>query len=229
MSVVLYDLVGVDDRRFSPHCWRSRMALAHKGLDVEAKPTLFTEIPSICDGQQKTVPVIEDNGKVIAEGWEIANYLEQTYADKPSLFGGEAGQGLNLFVTNWANTVLHANLIGFVLLDIHDHLQPEDKAYFRQVREKRFGKTLEEVQAGREDRLDDFQRSLNPIRQTVKAQAFLAGEQPQYADFAVFGAFQWVRVISPFKLLKDDDPIATWFERCLDLYDGLGRSAKGYD
>ena len=36
MGRKLYDLVGEDPAcRFSPFCWRSRLALAHKGLDVE--------------------------------------------------------------------------------------------------------------------------------------------------------------------------------------------------
>ena len=36
LAVTLYDLAGAEaDRRFSPFCWRTKMALAHKGLDVE--------------------------------------------------------------------------------------------------------------------------------------------------------------------------------------------------
>ena len=32
----MHDLAGADPAvRFSPYCWRVRMALAHKGLDVE--------------------------------------------------------------------------------------------------------------------------------------------------------------------------------------------------
>ena len=32
----LYELAGADrELRFSPHCWKTRMALAHKGLNVE--------------------------------------------------------------------------------------------------------------------------------------------------------------------------------------------------
>ena len=40
---ILYDLAGAqDDRRFSPYCWRTRMALAHKGLSVDTVPWRFT-------------------------------------------------------------------------------------------------------------------------------------------------------------------------------------------
>ena len=35
----LYELAGADEnRRFRPYCWRVRMALAHKGLEVESLP-----------------------------------------------------------------------------------------------------------------------------------------------------------------------------------------------
>ena len=38
MAITLYDLAGAEtDRRFSPFCWRTRMALAHKGLAFEAR------------------------------------------------------------------------------------------------------------------------------------------------------------------------------------------------
>lgn len=228
MSVVLYDLCGADDRRFSPYCWRTRMALAHKGLDVEARPTRFTEIPSICDGTRKTLPTIEDGGHVVTDSWEIAGYLEEAYPDRPSLFGGDAVRGTTVFVQNWANTVLHPGLIGLVLQDIWQNLSEPDRAYFRESREKRFGRTLEEVQEGRESRIEAFRSSLTPLRATLAAQPFIGGDAPTYADYIVFGAFQWVRVMSPFRVLADDDPIGAWFGRCLDLHGGVARKVPAY-
>jgi hypothetical protein len=42
MAIKLYDLAGAEtDRRFSPYCWRARMALVHKGL-----PDLLAIIPN---------------------------------------------------------------------------------------------------------------------------------------------------------------------------------------
>src|SRR5436190_7008774 len=35
VTITLYDLAGAEaERRFSPFCWRTKMALAHKGLEV---------------------------------------------------------------------------------------------------------------------------------------------------------------------------------------------------
>ena len=44
MTRQLYELCGIDAARvFSPYCWRSRMALAHKRLSFESVPWRFTE------------------------------------------------------------------------------------------------------------------------------------------------------------------------------------------
>ena len=48
MAIVMYDLAGADPAlRFSPYCWRIRMALAHKGLPVETVPWRFTDKDAI--------------------------------------------------------------------------------------------------------------------------------------------------------------------------------------
>ena len=221
--IVLYELVGASGQSFSPYCWRTRMALGHKRLPYETVAPRFADIASIADGKQKTVPVIEDDGRLVADSWTIANYLEDKYAEGPSLFGGPAGHALTLFIQNWVIEVLHRGTIELVLLDIHHQLDGADKAYFRSSRERRFGRTLEEVQSGREIRVENFRKSLQPLRQVLATQPWLGGDAPLYPDYLVFGALQWPRVASRFALLADDDPVAAWFARSLSLFDGLGR------
>jgi glutathione S-transferase len=76
----LYDLAGAEpDRRFSPYCWRARMALAHKELPVTTIPWRFSDKDKIAPSGQGRVPVLVDNGRWIADSWVIANYLEDTY------------------------------------------------------------------------------------------------------------------------------------------------------
>lgn len=224
MAIILYDLVGAEDRRFSPFCWRARMALAHKGLDFEARPIRFTEIKGIADGRQSRVPVIEDGPYTVADSWSIAEYLESAYPERPSLFGAAGGRHLARFVKHWVDASLHRAIITLVIKDIHDRVAAEDKDYFRTSREERFGRTLEEVQAGREEGLAALWRVLTPLRLLLQEQPFVAGDAPLFADYIVFGALQWPRVASPFKLLADDDAVATWFDRCLDLHGGIGRA-----
>ena len=133
MAITMYDLCGAEaERRFSPFCWRAKMALAHKGLEVETVPWRFTEKDKLPTPNAGRVPVIVDDDRVVHDSTAIADYLEERYADRPSLFGGAVGRGLARFVQNWTETVLQIGLIRLVLLDIHRHLGPEDQAYFRQ-------------------------------------------------------------------------------------------------
>ena len=185
----------------------------------------YAEIASIGDGTHKTVPVIEDGGRFFGDSWTIANYLEEVYPERPSLFGGAAGRAPTLFLLNWVTEALHRGVAELVVLDIHDQLGERDKAYFRSSRERRFGRTLEEVQQGRETRVETFRKSLEPLRKTLAAQPWLSGDEPLYADYVAFGALQWPRIVSRFALLNDDDPVSQWFVRCLDLFEGLGRRA----
>ena len=230
MTITLYELAGAEpDRRFSPFCWRIRMALAHKDLPTEGLPWRFTEKETLAPTGQGRVPVIVDKGKWINDSWAIANYLEETYPERPSLFGGSGGRAATRFVQGWTDTVLHLGLIRSVILDIWQHAHEKDKAYFRKSREERFGgTTLEAMQSDREERLPAFRQSLQPLRNLLEAQPFIGGEKPLYADYVVFGAFQWVRCISPFKFIEPDDSVFAWRERMLDLFGRLARESKGY-
>ena len=229
MAITLYDLAGAEaGRRFSPFCWRARMALAHKGLEVETVPWRFTEKDRLPQPNAGRVPVIVDGGQVVHDSSTIAEYLEKHCPERPSLFGPETGQALTRFVQNWTETVLQPGLIGFVVLDIYRHIGPEDQVYFRKSREERFGKKLEEVVKDRDTRLPAFRESLTPLRRTVERQEFLAGAAPAYADYIVFGAFQWARAISDYDLLTANDPVAAWRGRMLDLFGGLARKSPAY-
>jgi glutathione S-transferase len=229
MTITLYDLAGAEaDRRFSPFCWRIKMALAHKGLEVETVPWRFTEKDKLPQPNAERVPVIVDGETVVHDSTVIADYLESRYAGRPALFGGDSGRALTRFVQNWTKTVLQPGLIGFVVLDIWRHSAPQDQPYFRRSREERFGTSLENVVADREARLPAFRESLAPLRRTVERQPFLGGETPLYADYVAFGAFQWARAISDFELLAGDDPIFTWRGRLLDAFGGFARRHPAY-
>ena len=110
-----------------------------------------------------------------------------------------------------------------------EHLAEIDAAYFRKSREARFGgKSLEEVMASRDTGVVTFRKSLEVMRQTLKKQPYLGGEAPNYADYIVFGGFQWARVVSPFTLLEADDPVYAWREKLLDAFDGMARKSPGH-
>ncbi|MBN8988256.1 MAG: glutathione S-transferase family protein [Rhizobiales bacterium] len=229
MTLKLFELVGTDPARpFSPFCWRTRMALAHKGLSAQTIPWCFTEKDAIAPHGSEKVPVLLDGDTSIVDSWTIANYLEDSYPDRPSLFGGEGGRAMGRMLNWWGDVIVIGGMFSMIVADIPAHLKPVDAAYFRQSREARFGKPLEEVVAGRDKAVEGFRKSLDPLRLTLKTQPFLGGERPNYADYIVFGPFQWARVVSPFRLLREDDPVYAWRDRLLDAFDGMARKSPGY-
>jgi glutathione S-transferase len=229
MTLHLYDLAGADlGRRFSPYCWRIRLALAHKRLPIETIPWRFTEKTEIARSGGQTVPVLVDGDRWIADSWTIANYLEDAYPDSPSLFGGAAGRRLTRHYSSLADALV-LGIFPFIALDILEHVADQDRDYFRASREQRVGKTLEAFVADRNARLAGFRASLAPLRATLKAQPFFGGNEPLYADYALFGPFQWARCISPFALLEEGDPVKLWRDRLLDWFGGLARKSVAYD
>jgi glutathione S-transferase len=227
MTIILHDLVGADPARpFSPHCWKVTMALAHKGLPFKREAVCFTKVPEVEGGVSKTVPVIRDGSQIVSDSFMIAAYLEETYPDKPSLFGGDGGQAMARFVEAWSQSTLHPALNIIALKEIHDSLAPEDQAYFHPSREARLGKTFDQVAERRDAEIEAFSAKLTPLRVMLKSQPWIGGSSPLFADYIVFGALQWARITSAAKLLDADDPVRDWFERCLDLHGGLGRSVS---
>jgi len=224
----LYELVGEDPaRRFSPYCWRSRMALAHKGLEAEIVPWRFTEDDRIAFAGTKNVPVLVDGDRTVHDSTAIAEYLDAAYPNAPALFHGDPAP--RRFALAWTTSVLHPAVVRLIVSDIPPLLDDTARAYFVRSREARFGRTLAQVTAGRETAVVQFRALLTPRRQVVAAQDYLGGAEPDYADYAVFGAFQWARCTSPFRLLEEADPVFAWRERMLSFFGGLARDVPAFD
>lgn len=225
MSRQLFDLAASDPKiRFSPYCWRIRMALAHKGLDVTTIPWRFTDKKALAFANTQQVPVLVDDDVVIADSMVIADYLEQRYPERP-LFGSPEARAEANFIRHWVESVLSPGLVKQILVDIALILAPCDVQYFRTTREARFGMSLEAFCADRDARLPGFRDTLQPLRLTLSGQSFLNGLGPGFSDYLVFGALQWARCVSSRVLLTHDDPVQEWLERILALYGGLGANA----
>ena len=224
MAVLLYDLCGRNsDLRFSPYCWRAKMALAHKGLEFTTVPTPFGRIAEVEGGASKTVPVINDGGRVVADSFDIALYLDEAYPDRPPLFSDEASLAAARFLQAWAFQALHGIVVRMILRDIHDVLGEADQAYFRSSRQARFGCALEDYQTGVPANAEALGTALEPLRRVLARHAWLGGSAPAFSDYIPFGTLMWLRTIHGHLPLAEDE-VLSWFERCLDLYGGLGRN-----
>jgi len=226
--ITLYDLVFDDDLRPSPYCWRTKLALKHKGLAWRDEPMGFTEKAKIAFAKSQTVPVMHDGTEVMKDSWAIALHLEKAYPDKP-LFPDDPAKAYARFVNGWADVSIHSLIFPMVVGDMLEAVRPQDRDYIVESRGKRIGTTdfAAFQQKARETGVAAFRQALEPARRILKEQPFLNGKAPAYADYILFGSLLWPHTFARnLALLEKDDVVEAWRGRMLDLFDGFGRKAK---
>ncbi|ALM53585.1 glutathione S-transferase N-terminal domain-containing protein [Halomonas huangheensis] len=225
MSRVLYDLCGIDDElRFSPYCWRVKLALAHKGLEVETRAWNFTDKQALAFADHDKVPVLVDGDETVTDSFEILRYLDRAYPDTPSLLGDPAAEARALYIKGHVERVMAPAIMRTIIMDLINAIHPKDRSYFRETREKRFGCRLEEFHSPAKG-LSQLDAALEPLRGVLAQSDFIDGEAPGAGDYLVFGNFMWARSVSNADLVSNADPVYAWLERMLDLHGGMGREA----
>jgi glutathione S-transferase len=223
-KVRLYELALADGRSASPFVWRIRYALAHKGIPYETVYLGFTEIPTVFGGKFKTVPILEHGDTVMAESWDIAEYLDRAFPGRPPLFSTPAEQALVRFMDAWFMNEVLRKLFRVYVKDVHDAARPQDRPYFRESREKNMkGKTLESFTADRASYLPAIRTALAPLRVHLAKMPFLGGDAPNYADYIALGGFYWAASAGTLPLLERDDALRDWLDRGFNLYGGIAR------
>lgn len=230
MTIKLFELAAADpDVRFSPYVWRTKFCLMHKGLAFEGVPWRFTEKETLAPSGQDRVPVIIDGvhgDRWVADSWNIARYLDETYPDRPALMPTAAARASGRLTAVWAETAVHGAAFPLLLGHLFDRLAEKDKGYFRTSREQRFGKTLEQLTVTPAVGVAGLARVLAPAEAALAVAPFLDGDKPGFADYALAGSLMWVWITAPVVPLSRDSAVGRWFETMLDLNDGAGRKAK---
>jgi glutathione S-transferase len=225
-AIRLHELVIENGRSASPFVWRVRYALAHKGLEFESVRLGFTEIPGRFEGKFKTVPVLECGDTTMAESWDIVEHLDRQFPERPALFSSPAELATVRLVDSWFTTEVMRRMFRVYVKDLHDCIRPADREYFRSSRERNMkGATLETFTADRAALLPVIRSALNPLRTHLTKSAWIGGGSPNFADYIVFSAFQWVASCSTLPLLAADDPLRDYLDRGFGLYGGIGREA----
>jgi glutathione S-transferase len=225
MSLILYELGGLDDCRYSLFSWRTRLALAHKGLAAEHRPVRVSDKAAIAFSGQTKVPILRDGDTVVFDSWHIAEHLEARHGG-PSLFGGAVGHALARFVNGWVDRVVVPAAAPLVAPTVVACVDAADAAHIGAMMEKAFGRTLEAMRAERAEGLKALRRALDPARATLRAQPYLCGAAPAYADYALFSVFQWARIAGAGELLEGDEAMIAWRERMLDVHGGVARKGR---
>ncbi|WP_081803337.1 glutathione S-transferase N-terminal domain-containing protein [Halotalea alkalilenta] len=230
MTRTLFELRGSDPRvRFSPYCWRVRMALKHKGLAFETRALRFVDNDALAfsgqgDGLARRVPVLrEESGRAIVDSYAIIQHLDRRYPQAP-LFDGPGAESSGRFIKAWSETQLAPALSRIMMADLFDALDPIDQPYFRASREARLGMTLERFCDPARGRIM-LEMALAPLRLRLRETAFLGGDQPGGSDYLAFGFFMWARVMMRDELLDPEDRVAEWQDRLLGAFGGYAASA----
>jgi len=199
--ITLYDIPSrLPEQAWSPNVWKTRFSLNMKGLQYK---TVWVEYPDIealyrkldlqPNGTKCTLPVIHDpsTNKTISDSVKIAQYLDATYPSTTPLFplGSEALQGLedrNTFesVQRIIAPVTCANL------------NPVSEAYYRQTREARFGKRLEELSPPGPHREEDWKRvqdGFAGVAALLEGKKFVLGDTISFADVTIASWVLWFK------------------------------------
>jgi len=207
------------------------MSLHHKGLYLDTKrvQVKFSDKSLISHKGFKTVPVLEDGDIWTGESLKIAKYLEEAYPDKPSLFGGKEQMELTSIINNILDPKILSILARIIVADVYKVLQPDDKNYFRETREKMLNKKIEDIDIESKKYITFLQKELNPFRRIIKDNNYFTGDKPMYCDYLLFGFFMWARNTSSKQILDRDDLLWHWRDRMLNLFDGFAKKSNGYE
>ncbi|EHK24890.1 uncharacterized protein TRIVIDRAFT_30971 [Trichoderma virens Gv29-8] len=209
-QIILYDLACTKGVCFSPVVWRIRLLLNYKQISYK---TVFLEMPDIgptlkelgvaphdpASGNRVdyTVPTIHHlaTNRYIMESKPIAEFIESTYPDPPVQLTSELGSEIELKIRSLVAPTFYRSAMPREI----NILSPRAQEYFRSSREARFGKTLEELLEGEEERwkaVDADRHAVGELMRTNKALGpFILGAQPSYSDFFIAGSLQSVKVI----------------------------------
>ncbi len=164
MTLKMYDLAAADPViRFSPHCWRTRIAITHKGLDLDCVAWRFVEKEVLSPTGQVAVPVLVDGETWVSDSSRIVAYVDRNYPEHP-LFESPQARAHACFIETWTNQVVNLGIIKQILCDVFSILDEGDKPYFRETREKRFGVSLEQFCENADAALTAYRASLAPLR-----------------------------------------------------------------
>jgi len=213
MSVVLYEMAH------SPFCIPIAQALTACAVEFHRR-----EIPNwdrrellrLTSGAYYAVPVLQHDDRVIyesrANSQDVARYVDVTFA-QGRLFP-PALDGLQAIVIEFIENEVEDRT--FKLVDIHYVPAIADLAERGMVvrhKERRFGRgCVDQWRQNAAAIRADVDRLLERFEITLRHSRFLFGEQPVYADFALFGIIGNLTFRGYNQLGQTQQALARWVE-----------------
>jgi len=221
--ITLYDLQLEAGCTISPFVWATKYAVAHKGFEIDIVPGGFTGIMDRTGGRTERLPAIVDDGEWVLDSWLIAEYLDEKYPDRPTLIGDPSVRVLATMMENWLWQTAIGPWMTCFIKSYRDRSLAVDHEYVTESRERMFGRKIEDIVVGREDRLPLVPPALQLMRNTLADNPWFGGESPNYADYRLLSVFLFASSVADTPVLTEDDPLRDWIDRGFDLHGGLGR------
>ncbi|KAF9389074.1 hypothetical protein CPC16_006071 [Podila verticillata] len=206
IALKLFELVDGKTHQisFSPAVWRAKMALHYKGVTYESIPLTFLEIPitipKACPNiAAPTVPtlVLED-GQGLTDSFSIAEYLEEKYPDRPSLFGANPSEkNLQRFFESYVQSKIHPSIQRMVYEDMYNMQDDANAHYFRSSREKSSGRPYNMIAGDRAENLKELRENLGLVHTALRGGGWILGTHPGWADFVLASSMVWFNACSP--------------------------------
>ncbi|KAI5884889.1 uncharacterized protein SCHCODRAFT_01164723 [Schizophyllum commune H4-8] len=193
-QIILYDM-ATKVGPYSLNTWRTRYALNFKGLPFT---TVWLEL---CDVERELSAAGAPPSGTWPDGrpqYTIARYLDETYPDSRTLFPHGTVSLQHAFVGEFISKVVFPSF-PIALEGCYAVMPERTRVYFRETREKMFGKTLEEIwgdKAAVEKGWADVKKGLDWLEGVIKENGddklFLLSDTPVEADMAIASMFQWI-------------------------------------
>lgn len=226
IPLILYDIPSkLEGNHWSPNTAKPRFVLGYKGLPFRIE---WVEYPDIAprmkeigaskdklpDGRELyTLPVLSDpnTNALITDSWNIAEYLEKTYPEKP-IFPNKS-QGLML-VFNTTVYGLGRPAFKFPFLRVSRILNERSMEYFITTREELHKEKFSEFSPEgpkRDEHWAIIKRAMETCKEWYDKEEgkWLMGDVFSYADIIIASRLFWLK-----RILHDDEweTIANWHD-----------------
>ena len=209
-KIILYELCGKNDIRFSPPCWNVKLCLIHNNIEFDTIPIRFTEKNKISFSSQSLVPIIKYNDEIISDSWSIFVWLNDKIKEI-KLISNEQTRIFSHFLYFWTSKSLLPLIFKLIANDIPQILDEEDKEYFVRTREDRINKPLKSLLTDKEKSKKQLFQSLITFEKILSNNRFLNGNNLGLPDFIFFGNFMWAEKCSSEDLFENLPSIKKWY------------------
>lgn len=203
----------------SPYC--IPISLILQKADIEHEEVLVPNwdrgiVSELTNGAYYQVPVIEDNGAIVYESsdnsLDVAEHVNRLIDYE--LFPVRI-EGIHKVLIDYIESEIEG--IGFKAVDPDYVLSIENVVERTDVirhKERKFGRgCVDEWRANKEDLLSQFYSRIDSFKGSLTNNQFLFGNQPVYADYALYGVIENVHYIPANIRTEGREWLKNWMER----------------